>query len=148
MPDRKPPPFFELFNEIGIIAQLSRALFEARLPHGMILPHFSVINHLMRLGDGATPLRLARAFQVPKNTMTHTLGGLEKSGFITLSPNPADSRSKLVHLTDAGRAFHGEAIASLGPDIAKLAAALDDEAARSALPFLRQLRAYLDENRA
>jgi DNA-binding MarR family transcriptional regulator len=95
--------YFELFNEIGILAQLSRALFEARLPKGLTVPHFSVLNHLVRLGDGKTPLALARAFQVPKTTRTHTLSGLEARGLVDLAPNPRDGRSKRVRLTP-GRA--------------------------------------------
>ncbi|MGB0499456.1 MAG: MarR family transcriptional regulator, partial [Rubricella sp.] len=61
MPSSPPPDadetrtYFALFNEIGIIAQLSRALFEARLDDGITLPHFTVLNHLVRVGDGATP---------------------------------------------------------------------------------------------
>ena len=46
---------FQLFNEIGIIGQLSRAMFEARLPDGLLLTHFTVINHLIRVKDGQTP---------------------------------------------------------------------------------------------
>jgi hypothetical protein len=74
---RRPARLFPLFNEIGIIEQLSRARFEARLPQGVTGPHFSVLNHLMRVADGRTPLELARAFQVPKTTLSHTLGAGE-----------------------------------------------------------------------
>jgi hypothetical protein len=69
MRDADLPLYFRLFNEIGIIEQLSRARFEARLPQGAPCPHFSVLNHLMRVEDGRTPLELARAFQVPKTTL-------------------------------------------------------------------------------
>lgn len=47
--------FFDFFLEVGILAQLSRAVFEARLPPGFNLPQFSVLNHLIRRGDGQTP---------------------------------------------------------------------------------------------
>ncbi|MEL6433580.1 MAG: MarR family transcriptional regulator, partial [Pseudomonadota bacterium] len=77
MPDDKVPAIFTIFNEIGIIAQLARSAFEERLPDGMIPPHFSVLNHLIRVKDGQTPLAMARAFKVPKTTLTHTLAGLE-----------------------------------------------------------------------
>jgi DNA-binding MarR family transcriptional regulator len=77
MRDRSTRAIFRLFNEIGIIEQLSRALFEARLPKGVTRPHFSVLNHLMRVADGRTPLELARAFQVPKTTLSHTLAAGE-----------------------------------------------------------------------
>ncbi len=110
MPDTNAAPeltglYFQLFNEIGIINQLSRTAFEARLPDGMVLPQFAVINHLIRVQDGRTPLQLARAFQVPKTSMTHTLAGLEKRGLVEMRANPEDARSKQVWLTEAGRRF-------------------------------------------
>ena len=74
--------YFRFFNEIGIISQLSRTMMDMRLPEGVNTSHFSVLNHLIRVQDGRTPLALARAFQVPKTTMTHTLAGLEKLGFV------------------------------------------------------------------
>lgn len=138
---------FALLNEIGIIAQLSRTVFEARLPDGIGVAQFSVVNHLVRLGDGKTPLDLARAFQVPKTTMTHTLQLLEKAGFVTVAPNPADRRSKCIWLTEAGRDFRGRAIAALGPDIARIESALGADRLAAILPELRRLREYLDANR-
>ena len=94
--------YFALFNEIGIIQQLSRAVMEAELPEGLMQSHFGVLNHLIRVKDGQTPLKLANAFQVPKTTMTHTLMGLEKHGLIEMRPNPKDGRSKCVWITEAG----------------------------------------------
>jgi hypothetical protein len=57
-------------NEVGIIAQFAGSLFERRLPPGFLVSHFAVLNCLARLEDGKTPLCRARAFQVPKTTMT------------------------------------------------------------------------------
>ncbi|MEM6727650.1 MAG: MarR family transcriptional regulator [Pseudomonadota bacterium] len=139
--------FFELFNEIGIIEQLSRAAFEAQLPPGVLVSHFSILNHLIRVEDGRTPLDLARAFQVPKTTMTHTLAGLEKRGWVAMRPNPHDKRSKRVWLTDAGRSFRDEAIASLGSEIAKLMPHIPERDVSAALPFLKSLRETLDRLR-
>jgi DNA-binding MarR family transcriptional regulator len=96
MPESVMPDYFRLFNEIGIIGQLSRSLLEARLPPGFVAAQFSVLNHLVRLGDGKTPLALAQAFQVPKNSMTHSLTVLEREGLIEFRKNPQDGRSKLV----------------------------------------------------
>ncbi len=133
-------------NEIGIIHQLATALFEARLPKGVLVSHFAVLNHLTRVRDGATPLQLAQAFQVPKTTMTHTLSGLEKRGWVDLRPNPDDKRSKQVWLTQAGRAFRAQAIADLAPDLARIARDNPGLAER-ALPDLTALRQYLDSTR-
>ncbi len=147
MPDQDPAVFFEVFNEIGIIEQLSRAILEARLPDGLIAPHFTVLNHLIRVGEGATPQRMARAFQVPKTSLTHTLKVLEQRGLIVLRPNPEDGRSKTVWLTPAGRRVRDETIAALGPDFMRLAAGFDMERLRDIKPVLSDLRVFLDNNR-
>lgn len=147
MPDDATPLYFELFNEIKILGQLSSALLAARLPEGLLPAHFSVLSHLVRVRDGQTPLALARAFQVPKTTMTHTLSGLARHGLVEMGPNPGDGRSKRVWLTARGRALRDAALAALGPDIAALAARFGPERVRAALPELRALRAIMDRMR-
>lgn len=147
MRDSDPSVFFEVFNEIGIIEQLSRAILEARLPHGLIAPHFAVLNHLTRVSDGRTPMEMARAFQVPKTTMTHTLKGLEQHGLVETRPNPEDGRSKRVWLTGKGRGVRADTIAALGPDFAKLADEFDVSQLVEIRPVLTALREYLDAAR-
>lgn len=147
MPEPDRALFFGVFTEIGIIEQLARALLEARMPKGLITPHFSVLNHLIRLEDGRTPVELARAFQVPKTTMTHTLTGLEKHGFVDIRPNPNDRRSKCVWLTDAGRSWRDDVIAAMNPDLDTLVAGFDTEKLRLIYPVLSELRAFLDNHR-
>jgi DNA-binding MarR family transcriptional regulator len=138
---------FALFNEIGIIEQLSRTAFQARLEDGLTVAHFGALNHLVRLGDGRTPISMAHAFQVPKTTMSHTLSGLEKRGLITMGPNPKDGRGKLVYLTDAGRARRDASIAALGPEIIKLLPQFSAAEAQELLPGLTRLREILDRSR-
>ncbi len=139
--------FFVLFNEIGIIAQLSRALLEARLPAGLIAPHFAVLNHLIRVQDGRTPLDLARAFQVPKTSMTHTLAGLEGHGLVETRPNPADGRSKHVWLTPTGRSVRDGVIEALGPDFGDIAHVFPHARVEALVPELQALRRLLDDRR-
>lgn len=139
--------FFSFFNEIGIIAQLSRTAMEARLPKGLTLPHFSVVNHLVRVKDGQTPLVLARAFQVPKTTMTHTLSGLIDHDFVEMRPNPEDGRSKTVWLTTKGRQFREDAIRSIDPDIEALRAGIPTEKIEALVPALAEIRTFLDTYR-
>ena len=147
MPDTALSDYFRLFNEIGIIGQLSRTLLEARLPPGFVMAQFTVLNHLVRVGDGRTPLAIAQAFQVPKNSMTHSLAVLEREGLIALRPNPEDGRSKLVYLTDAGRVFRDDVIAAFAPDVARIAAAFPPELVARLLPDLERLRKVLDADR-
>ena len=147
MPDSEMSDYFRLLNEIGIIGQLSRSLLEARLPPGFVAAQFTVLNHLVRIGDGRTPLAIAQAFQVPKNSMTHSLGVLERAGLIEMRPNPQDGRSKLVYITDAGRAFRQSAIEALAPDIARIAQAFPPDRVAHLLPDLEALRKFLDADR-
>jgi DNA-binding MarR family transcriptional regulator len=139
--------FFAVFNEIGIIEQLARALLEAQMPKGLIAPHFGVLNHLVRVADGRTPVELARAFQVPKTTLTHTVAGLRDHGLVDVRPNPNDRRSKCVWLTDKGRAFRQDLIASLEPEFKALAEGFDPAKLQAILPILSELREFLDHRR-
>jgi DNA-binding MarR family transcriptional regulator len=148
--DSSPPDaaaWFALFTEIGIIAQLSQALLGRHLPDGLTADHYAVLNHLHRVRDGATPLDMARAFQVPKTTMTHRLAVLEAAGMVQLAPNPEDGRSKRVWLTEAGRRLREAAMVRLAPDIARVAGRLPPDAVSGLLPGLRLLRAVLDADR-
>ena len=138
---------FALMNEVAIIEQLARTILESRLPDGASQPHFAVLNHLVRVADGRTPMELARAFQVPKTSMTNTLAGLEKRGLVEMRPNPDDGRSKRVWITDGGREFRDDAIAALAPDLAAMDEALDGERLAALVPELARIRAWLDERR-
>jgi len=139
--------FFSVFIEIGIIDQLSRTLLEAHLPKGLITAHFTVLNHLMRVADGRTLVEMARAFQLPKTSVTHTVSVLHKRGLVDVRPNPNDRRSKCVWLTDAGRALRNDTIAAMEPDFATLAAGFDSRKLVGILPVLSELRAFMDQQR-
>ncbi|MEM7520583.1 MAG: MarR family transcriptional regulator [Pseudomonadota bacterium] len=147
MPPSDPRVMFEIFKEIGIIEQLSRAQLEARLPDGLIAPHFTVLNHLINRGDGAVPIDMARAFQVPKTSMTHTLKGLATAGYVELRDNPRDGRSKTVWLTEKGRKLREDTIAALAPAMQGLLGHLDYEALAKILPTLVHLREVMDAAR-
>jgi len=139
--------FFAFLTEVGIIAQLSRAMLEQRLPDGVTAAQYGVLNHLVRVTDGGTPLELARAFQVPKTTMSHVLAGLEKRRLVEMRPNESDLRSKQVWLTDAGRRFRDDAVALLGDDIERLSKKIDTEKLAELTPELVKIRKVLDDDR-
>lgn len=145
--DEKRKLTFQFFNEIGIIQQLSTTAFNRKMPDGLHVSHFAILNHLMRLGDGKTPQSISDAFQVTKGTMTHTLGALSKRHLIAIQPHPSDGRSKLVFLTDAGRSFHKDAIESLNPLIDLLSRNVDLDTITRMLPDLQAIRETLDNNR-
>lgn len=144
MPELPPSAFIGLFYEAGIITQISTAFLEARLPDGLLASHFGVVSHLIRVQDGATPVDLARAFQVPKTTMTHTLSGLEARGLVEMRPNPRDKRSKQVFLTAAGRDFVAAAFENLAPLIKELGQRFDEDRIAALLPELAEFRKMID----
>lgn len=141
------PLMFRLFNEIGILNQLASALFEAKLPNGLLVSHFAAVNHLARGREGTTPQAMARAFQVPKTTMSHMLAVLGRHGFVELRPHERDGRMKTVWLTEAGRAFRDSAIAALDPDMARIAGAFDKPWLEETAARLEALRLWLDADR-
>jgi len=141
------PPVFRFFNEIGIIEQLARNAFERVMPGGLTLSQFAVLNHFARRGGAESPLQLARAMQVSKGTMTNTLQKLEAKGLVAIEPDPADGRAKLVSLTEAGLDLRQRAIAALAPDLEDLIEEFGVPPFAHAIPFLAQVRAYLDRAR-
>lgn len=141
------PPLFVLLNEVSIIEHLARNRLERVLPDGLRASHFVVLNHLVRLGDGRSPARIARAVQVERPAMTNTIQKLEARGLVRVGPDPRDGRGKLVFLTDAGRAARAQAVAAATAAIAPIAAGLDPAEVVAALPLLRRLRAALDAAR-
>jgi len=147
-PDERTPLYFRLFNEIGIINQLSTAVLESRLPEGLLAPHFSVLNHLVRVEDGRTPLEMAKAFQVPKTTMTHQVSVLERRGLVSQAPNPDDGRSKRVWLTDEGRSLRESIVHGFGDIIDRWSEVISVEEAADLVPQLERIRKYLDAARS
>lgn len=138
---------FDFFNEVAIVYQLASTLFSQNLPDGVHVSHFAILNHMVRMGDGRTPLQLASALQVTKATMSHSLHILEDRGFIVITPHPDDGRSKIVNLTERGKVFRGQAIAQIEAVLDPLSHTLDLEAMAAALPTLRSVRAILDSHR-
>lgn len=139
--------YFRLFNEIGIIAQLSGNRMERVLPEGMSLAQFTVLNHFVRLGGAWAPSRLAAAFQVTKGAMTNTLQRLEAQGYVRIIADETDARAKLVTITDSGKKARERGVLATAEIIRDLAGQIPVEQVRDAIPFLERLRKVLDENR-
>ncbi|MFN9214204.1 MAG: MarR family winged helix-turn-helix transcriptional regulator [Gemmatimonadota bacterium] len=148
-PERDADPFllFAVLNEIGIVHQLASTEFAHVLPHGLTTAQFAVLNHCVRTTDGKTPGDLARILQVTRGTMTGTLARLEAKGFVRITRDEADGRSKRVFLTAKGRATREASIAAAVPLLRTLGAEFPPEAAKRLLPEILALRAALDSRR-
>ena len=138
---------YEFFLELNIIAQLAANRMQRTLPHGLTVAQFSVLNWFVRVDTESTPGRLARAFQVTNGAMTNTLQRLQDKRLITVEPHPASGRQKLVRMTRLGRRRRDDAIAKTFPDVESFLTHFDAGQARAVLPFLRQVREYLDAQR-
>ena len=138
---------FGFFNEIGIIGQLSTAMLAQSLPDGVHPSHFSILNHLVRTGDGKSPVRIASAMQVKKNTMTHSLKVLQDRGYVSVVADTEDGRGKLVHLTDAGRNFRDHAIHRVVETFGHVMGREQLDIMRRTRGDLEKMRRHLDQSR-
>ena len=145
--DAADPIAFQVLNEIGIINQLAQNRAARLLGPGLNMPQFVVLNHFIRLGGPRSLVHLANAMQVTKGAMTNTVARLAALGLVDVQADPADGRGKLVGLTDAGRAARQQALAGLAEGLADLNRDIPLETLETALPLLRQLRAWLDSHR-
>jgi DNA-binding MarR family transcriptional regulator len=134
-----------LFGELFMADQLARNRISRVLPKGMQLSHFSVLNHLARVGDERTPAQLAKAFHVTRGAMTNTLARLEWAGHVHIRPDWEDARQKFVAISPSGRAARDAAVATVVPLIAEVVQALGQEKLRALLPVLRDLRVRLGD---
>lgn len=146
--NKNDPLVFEVFNEIGIINQLTSAAFSAVLPKGMTIAQFSVLNHFERLElIEQSPANLASAFQVTRPTMTSTLARMEKSGLVKIKPDPLDGRGKLVSVTAAGKKMRIQCLQLLAGPMAEAEAVLPKKSLEKLLPLLCETREKLDRLR-
>ncbi len=134
-----------LFGELFVADQLARSRLSRVLPKGMELSHFSVLNHLARVGEERTPAQLARSFHVTRGAMTNTLARLEWAGHVHIRPDWDDARRKQVAISPAGRAARDSAVQAIVPVIMDVVGDLGATRVRAALPVLRALRLRLEE---
>ena len=141
------PAAFQLLNEVGIIAQLSRTRAERLMGPELNLAQFVVLNHFHRLGGEHSLVRLAGAMQVTKAAMTNTITRLHAKGWVAVRPDPQDGRGKLAAITEAGRNVRQRALSLLAGDLKGLAEATEGEDLAALLAGLRRIRVWLDTHR-
>ena len=133
-----------LFSEILTNDQLIRNRLSRVLPKGMEISHFSVLNHLARVGGERSPAQLAKSFHVTRGAMTNTLRRLEWAGYVHIRPDWDDARRKRVAISPAGRTARAAALRAITPLIAEVMAELGEDKVRAVLPVLRVLRGRLE----
>ncbi len=93
------------------LRQLARRvsqLYDAELAKaGLKTTQYSLLSHVLRLGP-IRPGDLAQAMTLDASTLTRNLKPMVDAGWLELSAGD-DARSRLVHITDAGRDKRAEA---------------------------------------
>lgn len=140
---------FRLVNWIGIIDQLAttkanQVLADLDLP----MHRFVMLNHFShRPDEPRTVSAVARAMQQNQPAVSKTANALVAAGLLRWAPNPEDGRSKLLHLTEAGRAAHWEAIQRLMPFLEGAFDGWTETELTDFFGYLDRLKQYLDRNR-
>jgi DNA-binding MarR family transcriptional regulator len=138
-------PEIQVFDEIGLIEVGIRTIVTRCLPLGVTYPQFEVMNHLARRGEHQTPAQIAAALQMTPGAITNTLQRMEATGLAVVQPHPKDRRKKCVAMTAAGRQAYQRAMAAIKPRMANLREGFTQKEFRDALPFLRALRAWMED---
>jgi DNA-binding MarR family transcriptional regulator len=83
--------------------RVTRLYDDALAPTGLGVNQFSILARLSLVGP-STIQDLARLLVMDRSTLGHLLRPLEKRGFVQLEVSEQDRRSRLVALTQAGKA--------------------------------------------
>jgi DNA-binding MarR family transcriptional regulator len=85
------------------IVRTARALRQEAAGETGLSPTQTAVLATINRDGPLTPSELAALERVKRPTMTRTLACLEREGLIERTPDPADGRSSLVAVNDAGR---------------------------------------------
>ncbi|MDR3687129.1 MAG: MarR family transcriptional regulator [Coriobacteriia bacterium] len=113
---------------------------------GLGFSDFTLLEVLLHIGP-LTPSALAEKLGLTSGSITAALDRLESRGLIGRGVNPADQRSRIIELTDAGRALIGPAYTAHAADIEALVRrALTAEQRRELFGLLGAVRKTAREN--
>src|SRR5690349_8981671 len=88
---------------------VGRRYDEALRPFGLTNGQFSLLMSLNR-PEPAAMGPVASLLAMDRTTLTAALKPLERRGLVQITPDPADRRSRILQLTDAGRKLLAEAL--------------------------------------
>ncbi|MEU7842448.1 MarR family transcriptional regulator [Micromonospora sp. NPDC049114] len=117
-----------------------------RSRHGIAASQFEFLRHL-RAHPGARVADLAEFFAIGVGATSKGVDRLEGRGWVRRIPNPADRRSSLLELTDAGRALVDDAESTFATITELIQAALGPAQFDAAADALRMLRTALERDK-
>lgn len=142
--DAVPASGTNVLFDIWLVSRATTGVLDAALaPSGLTADEFGIYS-VLTSADTMTPSDLARWMSAPATTVSSYVKRLEGRGHVQRERNPADGRSFVLRLTDAGRAAHAAAGARFVPVLDAVVGALGrrESAVRSGL---RALRDALDD---
>ena len=98
--------------------------------------------------DGMRPGELADDMQITKQSVNELLGYLERRGYLVRAPDPTDSRSRRITLTEAGSELQDVVWRAAETAERKASAVIGDDRMRDLRRSLIEIVAELDVSRA
>jgi DNA-binding MarR family transcriptional regulator len=125
--NQSPPPAAQLLSALLQVAHAVQGSLERSVePCGLSLAKMGALR-ILNDADGPVPLgQLACKLCCVKSNVTQLVDRLEGEGLVQRIPDPADRRSVLALITDAGRERLGEALDARDRAEAALLADLDE----------------------
>ncbi|MCA2210628.1 MarR family winged helix-turn-helix transcriptional regulator [Nocardia rosealba] len=81
---------------------MEQALRDRIARHGVVPGQFAQLLALYEQ-EGISQQQLCEKVRIDQSTMAHTLKRMERDGLVERTPDPADGRRALIHLTDRSR---------------------------------------------
>ncbi|MGM7646724.1 MarR family winged helix-turn-helix transcriptional regulator [Nocardia sp. JW2] len=81
---------------------MEQALRDRIARHGVVPGQFAQLLALYEQ-EGVSQQELCEKVRIDQSTMAHTLKRMERDGLVERTPDPADGRRTLIHLTDRSR---------------------------------------------
>jgi DNA-binding MarR family transcriptional regulator len=96
---------------------LMARLNELLRPHGLTFPRYEALMLLYYSRRGSLPLgKMGQRLQVHRTSVTNTIDGLEKEGYVERQSHEQDRRTTLAAITPLGRQVAEQATAALNED--------------------------------
>ncbi|MEV0436744.1 MarR family transcriptional regulator [Nocardia sp. NPDC050413] len=110
---------------------MEQALRDRIARHGVVPGQFAQLLALYER-EGVSQQELCEKVRIDQSTMAHTLKRMERDGLVERTPDPADGRRALIHLTDRSRRLR-PALEAAAREVNTLATAEFSDAQREEL---------------
>lgn len=117
-----------LFDLFAASQRVRSLLGAAMAGCGLRADEYAVYSALFEF-EPLSPTEIAQVVGMPPTTMSHYVREMRERGHLREEPNPRDGRSRMLRLSDAGRAAHRTANRAFEEAYTRFVAQLGDPAA-------------------